>query len=460
MRSNDTLKKKAHYICEPDVAHNFSFGMRHGVGAKPSLEASLLVAALFVLLSPMYALPAAALISCFYILSFRIVAPLFCFAFVVTMLSRDLGVRWSDTAGDDVPSYLILYYQVSQLRVLDLFKMFTGRVEGVAATESGYGILLYVLGVVSGTNFKVYLVIQYLFSAMLVVAGARIISRRMFMVYLYFGYFFFLGRWYQSAHLFRNDLANSILIIGIALYLLHGKKTGLLVGMSSLMFHLSSLPGVGVLCAFAAFDYTRKRRLNYNTQVTASRKISTLVMTLVFIFCVPIILFYTSKMLAFVGYEKLLVYLMRAEGYDHLALPVLIRGVFYMTLLVILYIFFKMDKFIECVGIMFAISLGVGLFYPENFGLFGRLMSFARSNLTLAVCRLTAVNFHKNIMILAIVFLFVFRVAMIHNLSHSGGSVWAFLGQGDLWNPFVSPLYLFQDMRMLDQLEQISNIKF
>lgn len=404
----------------------------------PCWISTIFIGVLFLVTSPIYAIAIGSLLNIRRVISFYFIAPVFGCAFTLVHLTRNLGINWSETAKDDVPEYIFFFNTVSDLSILEVLSLSFRPIPGVLSAEPAYALWTYFMEIISGGNISIFLISYYFFVALLLCLVCYVTSPRHWLILLGFMFFVFLAIWGQSAHIYRFTIANALFMLGTSLYFNGQVRKAVWTFALAPLFHI----GVGFylfsfLCYFASEKVIQRRRRNNRPKIiTVAQKSIIIVICLVGILFSPVILSAAASVLNFLGYTRINQYFAQEGLYSYLSLPRLIRAALYAGVLVAGFMFLKINRFSAFLGLTYLISLGFGLIFSQQYGLYSRLLEFSSINIALGVGLVVIQNFNQllsSIIFSSVVFI---RISVIYLLVNSNQpNVWEHLANGRILSP-------------------------
>jgi hypothetical protein len=208
------------------------------VGGGDAIVLSLLSVLLFLALNPFLALLVLALIAVFRRippLVFVVVASL---SFALFFFSRDLGIEWYLGSTDDVPDYIETYKETYGLNLAGLWDFF---LESPNGHELLWSIPVWALANLFDVSDASFVFLHYLAIFLAVFLALSTFSTR-YLVPLVLVYFFLTPISIDAiSHIWRQQMAFSVLLAGIGLYTVRGMRIGKWFIYLSPLVHLSSL---------------------------------------------------------------------------------------------------------------------------------------------------------------------------------------------------------------------------
>jgi hypothetical protein len=212
---------------------------------------NIIIFILFVLFNPLYALPIAAVIS---IITKKISNLLIALLYVLSfslMFSNQVFQMETDIGG-----YIEMYQMNKYYSYLDLIQKFLSNANG---TEFLYFSLIKSIGELSSYSSESFILITYIIIFGLFSYLAFLHSQSTdfnFSLILFSTIFVTMVVWNSGYNLFRISIAASIVLIGIHSYFqLKSKIISRIIIYSSALFHLSTLPVIGIFEIYIFFIY-------------------------------------------------------------------------------------------------------------------------------------------------------------------------------------------------------------
>jgi len=387
---------------------------------EPNLGAIFIMLLLFLLVNPFLSL---FIIS---ILSVKFKIPKIPFLIFVTVsltlfyFSREYGVQWA-VSSDDVPSYISLYHSNASLQLTEIFTRFlSSPVSNEPIWHSFFSILLNVFGI----NDNTFVFIHYFLIIFLFFIALINISRKYFIV-LALAYFFLTPMSLDSIfHIWRQQLAFSFFLIGIAIYLIKGKKSGLYFIFLSPLIHLVTLFFV---ISFILFNWLKKTKL-ISSKLGFILFVSLICLLYVEAVSSVINLFSMINITRITNYFE--------SGGDYVFRSFIISS-FFMVFFLITNTFFYNDNFNKYIILVNTIIAAILFAFPSAFSIFTRLNYFAMPLVSVYLVRWYLFNFStKWIKVVVFIIFITGMLRIIPSITGKNASA-QFLAYGNPLDPFM-----------------------
>jgi hypothetical protein len=341
-------------------------------------------------------------------------------AFTLFFFFREYNVVWSSSS-DDIPAYIELYFSNKSLTLYDLFTRFFA-IPG--NHEPLWHLPFWLLLNVFDGNEKVFIFVHYLFIFVLLFYTLNSISERYYSIAI-LAYFFLTPVALDSVfHIWRQQLASTIFLLGCNIYLTKEKKKGLFLIYSSVLIHLVCSY---FLAIFLVFNFLRKRNV-------LEHKIKFFFYCL--LLCLVFILLYNAALnfLASLNLDRVLTY---AEGTEANAIRLFIVMSFFMGAMFLSHVFYKNDDLNKLIiFITFAVTT-MTLAFPAADSIFSRLTYFTVPLIGLYFLRWFVLNFPKKWVLGFVIFTFVSGAYRIIPLITEKRISAQFLALGHPLDPFM-----------------------
>lgn len=190
----------------------------------------------------------------------RLTLLIFAFALAVFYASRDI---WA-LVGDDAAVYVQRYLEdqdASFASIVSRFFLFPPN------NEVLYFSFMWVIGKLFNPGTQTLLFIVYLGQLTLLSVAAYLVSRRYAVIFLFIFFFGISDPGTQIMHLWRASFATLTFMIGTLIYFKENQKTGRIITLASLGFHLTLLPFV---FTFEIYNFLKRRTGFFLTVVLGS----------------------------------------------------------------------------------------------------------------------------------------------------------------------------------------------
>ena len=393
---------------------------------------NIIIFILFVLFNPLYALPIAAVIS---IITKKISNLLIALLYVLSfslMFSNQVFQMETDIGG-----YIEMYHMNQYYSYLDLIQKFLFNANG---TEFLYFFLNKSIGELLSYSSESFILITYIIIFGLASYLAFLHSQSAdfnFSLILFSTIFVTMVFWNSGYNLFRNSIAAFSVLIGIHSYFqLKSKIISRIIIYSSALFHLSTLPVIGIFEIYIFFIY----RGNKGDLITFKNVIKIILYVSIIIF---LAIYINNSFINNDGISNIGIFTAGANKYDDsiaktIEYSTYVRPIFLMYFAYMVYNWKNINHYE-----LFILSLIVILEVLSHLeGAFGIL--YARATLTSTIAMFfIAIKVLKYLpdryIVLFIVAVFTARIIILPTSSNS-----FFLERialGELFNPFYGLIY-------------------
>lgn len=350
-------------------------------------------------------------------ISFLIIAGL---AFTLFFFFRKYDVTWSESS-DDVPTYILLFFSN---KALNFFEIFTRFIEMPGNNEPLWHLPFWVLLNVFGGGEKSFVFFHYLFIFIVLFYSLISISNRYYVI-LILAYFFLSPVALDSVfHIWRQQLASSIFLIGCNTYLNKKRKFGMILIFSSALVHLIC---IFFIIIFFYFNFLRKRGLLNN-------KLFFLFYSLLLSFILIITFNVGLNFIASLNLERVLMY---AETSGSSQIRLLIVMSMMMGTIFISHIYFKNDNLNMLFIFMTVVVTTMSIAFPNATSIFGRLAYFTVPLMGLYFIRWFILNLNLKWLPLVVIFIFITGLIRIIPLITEERASSQFLAFGNPLDPFM-----------------------
>jgi hypothetical protein len=396
------------------------------VGGGDAIVLSLLSVLLFLALNPFLALLVLALIAVFRRippLVFVVVASL---SFALFFFSRDLGIEWYLGSTDDVPDYIETYKETYGLNLAGLWDFF---LESPNGHELLWSIPVWALANLFDVSDASFVFLHYLAIYLAVFLALSTFSTR-YLVPLVLVYFFLTPISIDAiSHIWRQQMAFSVLLAGIGLYTVRGMRIGKWFIYLSPLVHLSSL--------FFLMGFLTFRLIKANRGFDNKLKFS--VALLVILGIVPLLSSAAVAYLDSLGLARIMSYF---EGTDaNVARVYLLIGLYVVPMLGAFYLLKSDDTnhllLILCMSV-FTIVMGL----PASNGIYDRLLMSALPFLGIYFYRCYFMNFSSRWHLPLLLLIFYTGANRLYSPTLEQSGPMYFLAYGHALDPFMGVLKL------------------
>jgi hypothetical protein len=385
---------------------------------------SLLGVLLFLALNPFLALLILALIAVFRRvppLVFVVVASL---SFALFFFSRDYGIEWYFGSTDDVPDYIEIFKETYGLSLAGLWDFF---LESPNGHELLWSLPVWALANLFDVSDNTFVFLHYVAIFIAVFLALSTFSTR-YLVPLVLVYFFLTPISIDAiSHIWRQQLAFSVLLAGIGLYTVRGMRIGKWLIYLSPLVHLSSLL---FLMGFLIFRLIRANK-GFDNKLKFS------IALLVLLGLVPVVSSYAVAYLDSLGLERVMSYF---EGTDaNVARVYMLVGLYVIPMLGAFY-FLKGDDtnnllMILCMSV-FTIVMGL----PASNGIYDRLLMSALPFLGVYFYRCFFMNFSSRWHLPLLLVIFCTGAMRLYGPTLEQSGPMYFLAYGHALDPFMGVL--------------------
>lgn len=384
----------------------------------------LLCIVLFIFVNPFVALFFLAIIA----RTYRIPAFIFIvsasISFALFFYFREYGVAWDPSSTDDVPVYINFYNMNESIGFWGIFVRFI-------AVPSGYeplwNILWWPLINIFGASNNVFVFLHYTLIFVAVFFSFFILSRKYFIT-LALVYFFIAPMSIDSiTHIWRQQLAFSLFLIGIGYYLVHGNTKGKWLIYISPLMHLSSIFFVAVFLVFELY----KKYAGFDNRIKFATITGLIFVTL------PIMSSVVISYLSSIGVPKIAGYF---EGSGDDRSRIFLRVSIVVILLLILHLKLISDDLNNFFIITLLAVFSFMFAFPGSNSIYDRFLMFSLPFFGLYLFRCFLINFSVRWHLLIILFVFVTGAIRIYIPTLNDVGAVRFLANGHAFDPFMGSL--------------------
>lgn len=360
----------------------------------------------------------------------RIPTPAFFFSvpisFALFFYFREYGVVWSPGSADDVPIYLEYYHWDAYVTFSGIFTRFFEFPQG---TEPLWHILWWPLLNIFGGSDKAFIFIHYLVIFVLAFISLFALSKRYFIV---FSVVFILTTPLaieSMTFLWRQQLATSMFVAGVGLYMLRGKTIGKwLVYLSPLMH----LPFTFFVAIFIAFNL-------YREYIGLEGPLKLTGLVLFNIIAVRLVLSLVIAGLSAFGLTGAESYF---EGSGENFSGVFRLVVIYSVFLILVYAKTKNDDANKLFIVMIFAVFGIMLTFPGATGIYSRFLIFVFPLYGLVLIRAYLGNFPHRWLVPVLLLVYLNGTLRLLGASLENVGAARFLAFGNLFDPFMGTVKL------------------
>jgi hypothetical protein len=393
---------------------------------RASYDATLSVSApvcvlLFLLINPFLALFILAVIS----LNFRVPVSVFVLSasvsFTLFFFFREYGIEWHHNSTDDIPQYVAMYESNYLLSFTEIFTRFFDQPSG---SEPVWHIPWWALLNWFNGSDNTFIWLHYFVIFVAQFLALAILSKR-YAVPFAVVYIFLTPIAVDSmAHIWRQQLAFSMFLAGIGLYMNHGSSRGKWLVYGSALIHLSA----GYFGAiFFIAEWFRKRG-GFDNKLKVISLIIVLLLG-VATFSSAVVFFLDS-----IGMSRIMGYF---EGYGFSVLRVyLIISVYAVPLLISFY-YLRSDDINNLIMVLCFAVFSIVLALPAANSIYDRMLMFVLPLWGLYFFRCLLLNFSTQWRGPVLIVVFVSGVLRLHAPLAGGFGVAQFLAFGNAFDPFM-----------------------
>ena len=318
------------------------------------------------------------------------------FSFAFFFYSRKYGISWANnSAGDDVPNYILLYNSNLNITFSEIFTRFF---DSPGDNEPLWHLLFWVLLNFFHCTTSQFIFIHYLIIFLLLFSSFQIISKKYYIVIALAYFFLTPGSIDSIFHIWRQQLSFSIFLLGTVKFLIQKKNLGLLLILFTPFVHLVALFFVII---FFIFIYFKSRKMYKNKKLTI---IFILIVCISMFSMFNIVLTYISSL----NLDRVLIYLAFDSGEN---LRQIIVMLIFLILILITFYFFNNDDWNNYIFfITFILSLLTTLL-PSASSIINRITYFSIPFLGIYFVKWVFLNFKLNK--LSIIIFFIFFTGLI-----------------------------------------------
>jgi hypothetical protein len=393
-------------------------------GGTTAVAIGLICILLFLLLNPFLAVFILAIIGIYrripgtaFLLSASI-------AFAIFFYFRDYGVVWYFNSTDDVPNYVGYYRDLLDATPADLIANFIDRPNG---NELLWVLPWWALENVFEASDYTFIFIHYLLIFVAVFLAIRTLSEKYFTALVVI-YFFVMPISIDSiAHIWRQQLAFSMYLAGVGLYLVRGVKGGKWLIYLSPLMHLSML--------FFVAGFQVFRLIRWNNGFDNKLKVSIVLVAILALF--PLIASSAVIYLDAIGLERVMSFL-EAYGTD-VRRVYLILGLYGVPMLVAFFAL-KSDDLNNLFMLLCFSVFSIVMALPAASGIYERLLMFVLPLLAIYLYRCVILNFSARWQLPVIVVAFVFGAVRLYLPTRDQSGPMFFLAYGHGFDPLMGVL--------------------
>jgi hypothetical protein len=350
-------------------------------------------------------------------------------AFTLFFFYREYDVAWASST-DDVPTYVLMYLSNKGLSFFEIFtRFFTSPGNNEPLWHMPFWMLLNVFDASQNT----FIFIHYLIIFTLLFYTMISISSRYYSI-LILAYFFLTPVAIDSMfHIWRQQLASTIFLLGCNIYLVKGKTRGKYLIYLSVLVHLVCMY---FLVIFLFFNFLRKRGMIENK---TKFFFYALALCMIFILVFDVAL----KILASFNLDKVLMY---AEGSGASSIRLFIVMSIFMGSLLVTHIIYKNDNLNKLIIFVTFVVTTMTLAFPIADSIFSRLAYFTVPLVGLYFARLFIINLPQKWLLAFVLFIFttgLYRIISIITDKFASAQFLAFSHPLDPFMGIIKMLLLY-----------------
>jgi hypothetical protein len=302
---------------------------------------------------------------------------------------REYDVIWS-ASSDDVPTYVLLYFSNKGISLVEIFERF---LKSPGNNEPLWHLPFWVLLNIFKGSEGTFIFAHYFLIFFFLFYSLFFLSHRYFII-LIFGYFFLAPVAIDSVfHIWRQQIASSIFLLGTISYLGKKNKKGLYLILLSPLFHLVCLFFVAI---FIYFNFLRKKKLiETNTKF----------IFFAFLISISFVLLFNLgiNLLASFNLDRVLMY---AEDSDSNQFRLLVVLSILMGAMIFTHIKYKSDDLNKFLIIITFVVTSMSIAFPNVGSIFGRLAYFTVPLTALYFIRWFIINMPRKYFMSFVLFIF------------------------------------------------------
>ena len=351
-------------------------------------------------------------------------------AFALFFFSRDLGIEWYLGSTDDVPDYIAIYHETYGLS-------FTGLMDYFFESPNGHELLwsmpVWALANLFDVSDSTFVFLHYLAIFVAVFFALSTFSKR-YLVPLVLVYFFLTPISIDAiSHIWRQQMAFSVILAGIGLYTVRRKRIGQWFIFLSPLVHISSLFFV---MGFVTFKVIRANR-GFDNKLKFS------IALIVLLAAVPLVSSLAVSYLDALGLARIMSYF---EGTDADVLRVyMLVGLYVIPMLASFYLLENDDaNHLLMILSISVFTIVVGL--PASNGIYDRLLMSAIPFLGLYFYRCYFLNFSSKWHLPLLLLVFYTGAVRLYNPTLEQSGPMFFVAYGHALDPFMGVVKLLVNL--------------
>lgn len=376
---------------------------------------------LFLFINPFIALFFQAL------LSLRIRVPKFILilfaslSFATFFFNRQYGIYWYPGASDDVPIYLNLYLSNRGQTFSVLWSRF---IESPNGNEILWFLPWSIILNEFGAREEVFIFLHYLLNFVALFISMRLLSRRYWIAFVLVYFFLTPITLVGMAHIWRQQLAFSIFLSGIALKYQRRSLVGILLIYISPFMHVSAAFFVLSYWVFLLF-----RRNHIFDRKTRFALLLGVLMVLI-----PICTKMTVIALNALGMERIMSYY---QGDDGSTIRVYLLMIVYALPMLAIFFWFRTDDINRIFLLLNFAVFSLVLALPSANGIYDRLLMFSLPLMGIFFYRCLIENFSQKLQMPALIIIFFIGTYRLYVPTRNGAGVMNFVANGQSFDPFM-----------------------
>jgi len=385
---------------------------------------------LFLAINPFLALFALSMIAVFRRIPTAVFILAASISFALFFFSRDLGIEWYLGSTDDVPDYIAIYHETYGLS-------FTGLIDYFFESPNGHELLwsmpVWALSNLFDVSDNTFVFLHYLAIFAAVFLALSTFSKR-YLVPLVLVYFFLTPISIDSiSHIWRQQMAFSVILAGIGLYTVRRKQIGQWLIYLSPLVHISSLFFV---MGFVTFKIIRANR-GFDNKLKFS------IALVILLTAVPVFSSLAVSYLDAIGLARIMSYF---EGNEADVLRVyLLVGLYVVPMLVSFYLLENDDtNHLLMILSLSVFTIVVGL--PASNGIYDRLLMSALPFLGLYFYRCYFMNFSSRWHLPLLLVIFYTGAMRLYDPTLEQSGPMFFLAYGHALDPFMGVVKLLVNL--------------
>jgi hypothetical protein len=384
----------------------------------------LMCVLLFALINPFLSVFIIALISVFRRIPTTIFISSASISFTLMFYFRDYGVDWYFDAGDDVPGYVSIYRTFQDASFSDLIENF---IEAPNGNELLWQIPWWALMTVFDASDNTFTFVHYLVIFVGVFVALLTMSRR-YLIALVVVYFFLTPISIDSmAHIWRQQLAFSMFLAGVGLYLVRG------ISLAKWLIYFSPLMHVSLI--FFVLGFVTFLIVKENGWFNNKLKISTILLLIMIV--VPFLSSVAVTYLDALGLGRIMSYFI-GSGADK-ARVYMVLGL-YVTPLLAAYFLLKNDDTNNLIMILCFSVFSIVSALPAANGIYDRLLMFVLPLLGIYLYRCLLINFSPRWHVPFMAFAFITGIVRLYLPTRNSSGPMYFLAFGHAFDPLMGAL--------------------